>query len=403
MDDPLLPWLNGPSADFLADPYPVYHRLRNEAPVHQGPDQDWFISRFADVTRVLTDRRFCRQSPGGASPFSMEKREPTILDRMFEKWMFFMDPPAHTRMSKIVGPYFKPERIKAMRPHIAEVTEDLLDGLGDAGSMDVVADLAFPLSIIVISELLGVPVEDRDMFKEATGQLAKAIDRGMDEDMAAAVPATEELTAYFGALVAERRKRPQDDMLSHLIAAQEQDGSVSDEEIVATCAMIISAGHETTKNLIASGLLALLRWPQQLEALRRDPALIESAVEEFLRFDGPVQKVSRWTTEDVEIGGRVIPKHNLVINMFGPANRDPDRFADPDRLDISRGESGHLAFGRGIHHCTGSLLARIEAQTAIGTLLARTRRLTLHEAEVEWLPTTSIRGPKFLPLSFENA
>ncbi len=403
VDDSLLPWLNGPSADFLADPYPAYHRLRADDPVHRSPDGEWYVSRFADVAKLLTDPRLCRQSPGGACPFTLEQRERTVLDRMVSSWMVFMDPPGHTRLRETVGRCFRPDKIKAMRPHIEQIVEHLLDSVRDAGSMEVVGDLAYPLPVIVVSEMLGAPVEDRELFHETSRRLTEGMDRGTEEDMATAVPAAVELTDYFCALVAERRKRPRDDMISTLIAAQAEDGGASDEEIVANCVFMIWAGHETTKNLISGGLLSLLRWPEQLEALRRNPALIKSAVEELLRFESPVQKMCRWAADDLEIGGKAIARHELVVAIVAAANRDPERFKDPDRLEIARPDAGHIAFGRGPHLCLGTLLARIEVQSAIAAVLRRMRRLSLQGEELAWQPTTCIRGLSALPLSFENA
>ena len=388
------------SPEFLADPYPLYHRLRAADPVHRSPWGDWYLTRYADVAMALSDPRFCRESPGGTNPLSSEQREPTALDRMMSRWMIYRDPPGHTRLRGLVNKAFTPQVLEELRPRIENIAGDLLDDVQDAGSMDIIADLAYPLPVIVISEMLGVPAEDRGLLRGWSGALTEALDTGMAEDVARATPATLELTAYFRELVTERRKRPKDDLISSLIAAEAEGDKLSEEELLANCVLLLWAGHETTKNLIGNGLLVLLRNPRQLQKLKHRPGLIKTAVEEFLRYDSPVQKICRWTTEDIEIGDKIMPKGELVVNLLGAANRDPEQFPDPDRLDVARRHGAHVAFGRGIHTCLGAGLARIEAQIAIGAVLRRMPRLALQKDGFAWQKTTSLRGLERFHVSF---
>ncbi len=389
--------------ELLVDPYPIYHRLRRESPVYRREVGIWYLTRFADVAQILTDPRFCRTPPAGCSIFEPRQHQSNALERMMRQWMLFLDPPIHTSLRRVFDEALAPRSVKAMRPHIEGIVEDLLAPLWDAGSMELVADLAYPLPVIVISELLGVPAEDRDLLKNTSRLLTRALGNGAERDVTAAAPAAAELIAYFRDIVAERRKRPKDDIVSTLIAAEYQGRRLTDNAILANCVMLLFAGHETTKNLIGSGLLILLRYPQQLDALRRNPGKIKSAVEEFLRFESPVQRTFRWTADEVEIGDTRIGKDELVVGIIGAANRDPARFPDPDQPKIDRPDNTHLAFGRGIHNCVGGLLARIEAQSAIGALIDRTRSLELQIEDVEWQQNMSFRGPVSLPVSFETA
>ncbi len=389
--------------ELLVDPYPIYHRLRRETPVYRRQVGIWYLTRFADVAQILTDPRFCRTPPAGCSIFEPRQHRSNALERMIRQWMLFLDPPVHTSLRSIFDKAFTPRSAKAMRPHIEGIVEDLLAPLWDGESMEVVADLAYPLPVIVISELLGVPAEDRDLLKSTSRLLTRALGNGAERDVTAAGPAAAELIAYFRDVVTERRKSPKDDFVSTLVAAEYQGRRLTDNAILANCVMLLFAGHETTKNLIGNGILVLLRHPQQLGALQHDPGKIKSAVEEFLRFESPVQRTFRWTAEEVQIGDTHIGPGELVVGIIGAANRDPARFPDPDQPKIDRRDNTHLAFGRGIHNCIGGMLARVEAQSAIGALVERTRSLELQIDEVEWQQNMSFRGPVALPVSFQRA
>jgi len=382
---------------FNADPYPTYHRLRAEDPVHRTTMGFWILTRYNDVATVLRDARFGRKG-----------FDELIRDRFgentFDQAMLFRDPPDHTRLRALVNKAFTPRVIEEMRAKIQKTVDRLLDGVRDARAMDVIADLAYPLPVSVISEMLGVPAEDRDLFRGWSADIARSLDAIVlptePEVVERGNAARHALSSYFRALIAERRRRPQRDLLSDLIAAEEQGDKLSEEELMATILLLFVAGHETTVNLIGNGTLALLRNPNQLEALRRSPALIGGAIEELLRYDAPVQRTGRMPNTDVELGGKRIAKGDLVLSLIGAANRDPAHFAEPDRLDLARADNRHLAFGWGIHFCLGAPLARAEAQAAIGTIARRMPALALATPTPDWREASALRGLKTLPVTF---
>ncbi len=390
--------------EFNANPYPFYHRLREKDPVHQSPMGFWVLTRYDDVVMVLRDPRFGRKGFDELleARFGAEPGRPG-----FATSMLFRDPPDHTRLRTLVSKAFTPRVIEGMRPHIQQIVDALLDEVEDAKVMDVIADLAYPLPVTVICEMLGVPAGNRDTFRQWSLDIARSLDAIMlptdPEVVTRGNAARRELDNYFRGLIAERRRRPQADLLTALIAAEEQGDKLSEGELLATCILLLIAGHETTVNLIGNGLLALLRHPDQLRRLRDDPALIQTAVEELLRYDGPVQRSGRIPNTDVEIGGKTIPKGSLVSALIGAANRDPAQFPDPDRLDVARSDNRHIAFGWGIHFCLGAPLARVEGQIAINTLLRRKPALTLATETPEWRESSALRGLKALPVSLESA
>jgi hypothetical protein len=383
--------------EFVADPYPFYRRLREQDPVHESPFGFWVLTRYDDVMTALRDQRFGR---GGFEHLLRDR----IAGPADELSMLFRDPPDHTRLRGLVNKAFTPRVVEGLRPRIQQLIDELLDRAQDARALDVIADFAYPLAVIVICEMLGVPARDRDRFKQWSADIARGLDAislpapaGVAERGRAANAA---LLDYFRALIAERRGRPRPDLLTALIAAEEQGQTLSEGELLSTCVLLLVAGHETTVNLIGNGLLALLRHPAELAAVRADPALAPSAVEVLLRYDGPVRRTGRITSAEVELGGKTIPKGALVLSMLGGANRDPAHFPDPDRLDIRRGDTRHLGFGWGIHFCLGAPLARVEAQLALATLLRRRPGLALATATPEWREGTALRGLKALPLTF---
>jgi len=382
---------------FNADPYPTYHRLRAEDPVHRTPMGFWILTRYDDVATVLRDARFGRKG------FD-ELIRGTFGESSFEQAMLFRDPPDHTRLRALVSKAFTPRVIEEMRAKIQKTVDALLDRVHDARAMDVIADFAYPLPVSVISEMLGVPAEDRDRFRGWSADIARSLDAiAMPTDpgvLERGNAARHSLSSYFLALIAERRRRPQRDLLSDLIAAEEQGDKLNEEELMATIMLLFVAGHETTVNLIGNGTLALLRNPDQLRALRRSPGLIASAVEELLRYDAPVQRTGRMPNTDVELGGKRIAKGDLVLSLIGAANRDPAHFPEPDRLDIARADNRHLSFGWGIHFCLGAPLARAEAQAAIGTIASRLPEFALATPTPEWREASALRGLKTLPVTF---
>jgi cytochrome P450 len=318
--------------------------------------------------------------------------------------MVFRDPPAHTRLRSLVSRAFTSRVVEGMRPHIQGIVDRLLDRVHDARRMDVIADLAYPLPVTVICEMLGVPAGDRDVMRRWSADITKSLDAlGLPSDreiVRRGRAARHALGEYFRALLPERRRQPRADLLSLLIAAEEQGDKLTEDELLATCVLIFVAGHETTVNLIGNGLLALLQNPDELDKLRQNHALLPAAVEELLRYDSPVQRTARVTTSEVKIGDQTIPRHALVVAAIGAANRDPARFSDPDRLDITRRDKDHIAFGFGIHFCLGAPLARIEAQIALGTLLERMPRLQLATQAPQWRESSTLRGLNQLPVTF---
>jgi len=382
----------------LSDPYPLFHRLRIEDPVHWEADLEfWALTRYADALYALREDSLLSsaihdsQRSGGVGLSSA-------------RWFVFLDPPRHTRLRALVHSAFTPQVVEGLRARIQAIVDELLDRAADAGRLDLIADLGFPLPAIVIAELLGVPPEDRAQFKAWSADLAAAgglVRMAADgaERLSRARAGGAALNAYFREIIRERRRAPRDDLVSRLTGVQSAEGTLSEEELVDTCALLLFAGHETTTNLIGNGMLALLRHPDELSRLRADPSLIGSAVEELLRYDSPVQMRVRVARETVEIGGRRIAKGQRVLVLVGAANRDPARFPDPDRLDIARPDNRHLAFGHGIHFCTGAPLARLEGAIAIRRLLRRFPRLELATDQLAWRETLTLRGLSALPVS----
>lgn len=397
----ILPNFDAPK--LLADPYPAYRELRLADPVHLAPGGEYYVTRYDDVAMILSDQRFGREAPEGRHLLGDAARRQAAFDDMIGNWMVFMDPPRHTRLRRLLSEWFLPRRIEAMAPKIQTIADGLLDRVRDNGHMDVISDFAYPLPVMVVSSLLGVPTEDHAIFRDVSRDISVALNSGAEKDSRDCESSVSELMAYFRGHIADRGKSPREDLISHMLAAGGADDDIPEDELVGTCAFLMWAGHETTKNLIGNGLLCLMRDAGQMEMLRGDPELIRPAVEEFLRFESPIQKVCRWTREEIRLGDKTIPGNSLIVAMIGAANRDPKRFSDPDRLDITRTDNQHLALGRGAHHCIGNLLGRIEAQIAINTLLRRLPALIPGPDKFEWQRTNSVRGLEILPVTFDAA
>ncbi len=392
--DPFLP-------EFNANPYPFYRRLREADPVHQSPLGFWVLTRYDDCVLVLRDPRFGR---AGFEAVLESVYGNSVEQGRLPTSMLFRDPPDHTRLRGLVSRAFTPRVVEGLRPRIQQIVDALLDRVRDVGRMEVISDLAYPLPVTVISEMLGVPEEDRERIKQWSADIARSLDAiGLPTDPAIVDRGRTARLAigdYFRSLLPDRKKYPRGDLLSLLIEAEEQGDKLSEGELLATCVLLYIAGHETTVNLIGNGLLALLRHPAELERLRSDASLTQSAVEELLRYDGPVQRTARITNTDVEISGHKIPKGAMVVPVIGAANRDPAHFPSPDRLDVSRPDNRHIAFGFGIHFCLGAPLARLEGQITLETLLRRLPRLALATETPEWRDSQVLRGLKALPVSF---
>ena len=379
----------------MADPYPYYRLMRERDPVHwNGSVKTWFLTRHADVSALLRDDRF------SADRTRSERYVPPPPGRdRPARSMLVVDPPDHTRLRNLVSKAFTARMVARLRSRVEAICAGLVDRLAGGREADLVAEFAYPLPVIVIAEMLGVPAGDRMRFQEWSAVLVRGLDPFVDAATQETVlDARDALTGYLRGIVAERRREPADDLITGMIAAREQGDFLSEGELVAMCNLLLVAGHETTVNLIAGGTLALLRSPDQLDRLRRRPALARTAVEELLRWAPPVQWTGRVAAAELEIGGRRIVPGQSVVGILAAANRDPDVFPDPDRLDIGRHPNPHLAFGRGIHFCLGAPLARLEAQVALPMLLGRFPDLRL-AGEPEPRPTWNLRGLVRLPVA----
>ncbi|HYO71699.1 MAG TPA: cytochrome P450 [Archangium sp.] len=386
------------------DPYSGYARMLREAPVHFcEPWGAWLVTRYADVTAGFRDLRLSSartsQFATGMSDEVRKMMEP--LARNLASWTLFLDAPSHTRMRGLINKAFTPRMIEALRPSIRTTVEELLDAARGKERMEIISELANPLPVIIIGEMLGLPREDRHRLKRWSDQLAGLIGTGRptQEQVAAGLNAILDFEAYFRTLIAQRRTQPTNDLLSALVHAEEKGNLLSEQELLSTCTMLLFGGHETTTNLIGNGLLALLRHPEQWELLCASPELLPGAVEEFLRYDPPVQFTNREAGVDMEIGGQAIRKGERVMLMMAAANRDPAHFKDPDRLDVRREELRHMTLGMGPHYCVGAALARIEAQETFGALLCRFPRLKLEPgATLDWVDSAGFRGLLALPV-----
>ena len=364
-------------------------------------DGGWVAASHAAVSTVLRDPGWTSdaRSAVGAASFVSGRTIPEEAGELLSKVLLFMDGADHLRVRRLVSKAFTPRSVERLRPRIAELTGELLAPLREAGSFDVIDDLAFPLPVTVICELLGVPAEDRDLFRQQTGALAALLDRDVSpEQLGQAAGASLVFTAYLVPLFEERRRAPQDDLVSALVAAEEDGDRLGADELLITVMLLLAAGHETTMNLIGNGLLALLRHPAQLELLRSQPGLMPGAVEELLRYDSPVRLTARTAREDTVLDGQRIRAGEQVVALLDAANHDPAVFASPEVLDVTRDARGHVSFGSGAHYCLGASLARAEAQVALAALVALPD-LQLAVAEPRWRPLVALRGLESLPVS----
>jgi cytochrome P450 len=384
------------------DPHPLYHQLRSEQPIAYNAEFDEYVlTRWADCEAVLRDPKWSsspehRPRPEGANDISAE------MAGVGMKTLLFLDPPDHTRLRRLVSKAFTPRRIEQLRGHVTEILDDLLSGVKPGEPFDVISTFAYPLPLIVICELMGVPLEDRHQFEGWSADATRLLDGDIDEDtMMKGIVAAMYFLNYFNGLFEQRRKEPKDDLLSGLLAVEEAGDVLTEEELRSIVLLLFLAGHETTVNLIGNGLFALMQHRDQWERLCADPdGLSAGAVEELLRFDGPVHVTGRAAAEDLELAGRPFPKQSQVVVLLAAANRDPERFPDPDRLDIGREDNQHLTFSHGIHYCLGAALARLEGQVVFSTLAKRFPQMALAvpPEEVEYRDHFVLRGLKALPV-----
>lgn len=389
----------------LANPYPLYQRLRSEDPVHWDPFlHAWVVTRYEDVTRVLHDFSALRTpTPGQLNAMGLSNLSP--IAEVMVRLMLFMDGAAHTRLRGLCSQAFTPARVESLRAHIQEIADRLLDSVLPTGEMELISDFAAPLPSIVTAELLGVPTSDHRQLKKWSGDFAEMLGNFQHNPNRAnhALNAINEMTSYFHSAIRQQRVRPREGLVHSLLAAEVNGDRLTDNEIVANLIVTMVGGQETTMNLIGNGILTLLRNPAVLEDLRRDMSLIPSAVEELLRYESPSQHTARLAPDDIELGSKTIRKRQAVIAVIGAANRDPERFPDPDRLDIRRKENRHVAFGFAAHFCFGAPLARLEGQIAFATILRRLNRLELKPGLLTWRENLGLRGLTALPLSFSAA
>ncbi|MCY1081952.1 cytochrome P450 family protein [Archangium lansingense] len=387
-----------------ANPLPVYARMRQEAPLVRLVDPYyktpvWVATRYKDAVDLMRDARFTKdiQKVPEDSP-SRQLRTKSM--EAINQHMLSVDPPDHTRLRTLVSKAFTPRRVEELRPRITAIAHRLLDGVQASGSMDLLDAFAFPLPVTVIAEMLGVPQEDQEQFREWTNVI---VNPPTDGNMQTIETAGLQFAQYFQGLLARRRAEPRDDLLSALLSVEEQGDRLSPRELISMLFLLLVAGHETTVNLIGNGIWALLTHPEQLERLRANPALIESAVEEMLRYRGPVETTTqRWAPQDLEFRGQVIPAGESVVASLLAADHDPEHFREPERFDITREPNRHIAFGFGIHFCLGAPLARLEGTIAINLLLERLPRLRLAEepARLRWRDGVLVNGLLRLPVTF---
>jgi cytochrome P450 len=402
--DPSLSLYHLLDPEVLANPYPLYHRLRSESPVHWDPYlHAWVVTRYDDVVHVF-QHYLSGRTPNPDQLASMGMSDLGPIAQLMVRQMLFLDPPQHTRVRGLAARAFTPRRVEVLREHIQQITEDLVDMVAEKGSMDVIADIGNPLPSIVTTELLGVPTEDWEMLKAWSTDFAEMLGNFQHNPgrTARVLKTVEEMTTYFQEAVRRESSRPTEGLVNALTNAEVDGDRFSEEEVVANIIVTMVGGLETTTNLIGNGLLTLLRNPEELRRLRDNPSLLTTAIEELLRYESPSQHTARLAPEDTELGGQKIKKRQAVIAVMGAANRDPERFPDPDRVDLEREDNRHVAFAWGPHFCFGAPLARIEGHAAFETMLRRLPNMRLETEELHWRENLGLRGLKALPVAFDS-
>lgn len=382
---------------FVSDPYPAYAELRERGRViYFEPTRQWLVPRHADVSALLRDRRlgrtyqhrFTHEDFGRTAPPAEQEPFHTLNDH----GMLDLEPPDHTRIRRLVSKAFTPRTVEGLKPYVRRLAAELVDGLVREGGGDLLRDVAEPLPVAVIAEMLGIPEADRAPLRPWSADICGMYELNPSPETAAkAVRASVEFSDYLRELIAERRKEPGEDLMSGLIAAHDEGDRLTEQELISTAVLLLNAGHEATVNATVNGWWTLFRHPEQLAALRADHSLAPSAVEELMRYDTPLQLFERWVLDDIEIDGTVVPRGAEIAMLFGSANHDPAVFAEPDRLDLARADNPHISFSAGIHYCIGAPLARIELAASMTALLERAPTLAL-AAEPRRKPNFVIRG-----------
>ena len=390
--------------EILANPYPLYNKLRTEDPVHWDRFlQTWVVTRYADVVNVLHSFSADRTpTPEQLTAMGLSALNP--IAKVMVKQMLFMDAPMHTRLRDLASAAFTPAKVEVLRGHIQEIANDLLDRVQTRGRMDVIAEFAAPLPAIVTAEMLGVPTEDHADLKKWSADFAEMLGNFQHnpDRIHRVLESTNNLTTYFQKAINRMREHPREGLIHSLMTAELNGDRLTDEEIVANCIVTMVGGQETTTNLIGNGLLTLMRNPEKLVQLRDNSRLIPSAVEELLRYESPSQHTGRIAREDVQIGDKQIRKGQAVMAVMAAANRDPERFSDPDQLILDRADNKHLAFGWSSHFCFGAPLARMEGQIAFETILRRLPTLDLVPGRLTWRNNSGLRGLIALPVTFST-
>jgi len=389
--------------EVLANPYPLFRRLRSEDPVHWDAFlHTWVVTRYVDVLEVLHNFSAQRtHTPEKLEAMGLAQISP--IAQLMVKQMLFMDPPGHTRLRSLASHAFSPARVAVLRTHIREIVNRLLDTVQAKGQMDIIADLGDPLPAIVTAEMLGVPLEDRHQLKAWSTNFAEMLGNFQHnpEHAARMLRTVQDMTAYFHDRIRELKNIPRDGLVHSLMTAEIDGDRLTEEEVVANSIVTMVGGLETTTNLIGNGVLTLLRNPGEIERMQEDQSLIPSAVEEMLRYESPSQHTGRLAPEDVEWEGKVIRKGQAVMAVMAAANRDPERFPDPDRFDVARTDNRHLAFGYAAHFCFGAALARVEGQEAFEAMVRRLPGLELQPGPLVWRNNLGLRGLTALPVKFE--
>jgi hypothetical protein len=381
------------TVEAMPNPYPIYHRLRDEAPILKH-ERTWTLSRYRDIAALLPDRRMSAVRGHLEGLPEEERAKNQALINVNRDMILFLDPEAHTRLRGLVAQAFSARRIEDLRGHIAELVGRLLEQVEPGEPWDLIEVLANPLPGLAIAELVGVPTSDQQHFTHWANEYGAWLGSWRPDEhlRQRANQAAIELSGYLRELVKERRAQPQDDLLTGLIQAEDEGQRLTEQEMISTVFLLLFAGNETTTNLIGNGILTLLRHPDELERLREDPSLMRTAIEELLRFDGPVQLTTRFASEPVELDGYTIEAGDHVEFVLGAANRDPEQFSEPDRLDLGRRPNRHIGFGHGIHFCLGAPLARAQGQMAIAELISRYPDLALADDRIAWRHNPILRG-----------
>lgn len=394
-------------ANFRVDPYPTYHRLRSQNPIHRHFMGSWMITRYADAVKVLRDSRFGgdnlpRRIADKNQYLAEETADFKALIQAISSWLLYLEPPNHSRMRSLVGKAFYPKIVEQLRPQVQQIVDEILERAKNRGNIEIVSELARPLPIKTISQLLGIPKELQEQISNWTDEITAILDPLNSLATLIRIDKTiQDFTECLSRLIVEKTKRPQADLMSALIAARDRGDKLSDREIISVCIFLFGAGEESTSNLIGNAVLALLQHPDQRLLLQQNPHAIATAVEEFLRYDSPVQGIARIAKEDVALGDKHIHQGEQVFISLGAANRDPLQFKDPDKLDLTRNPNPHIAFADGIHRCLGAALARMEGQIAIASLVRQFPDFQLQPGHsLEWRKNINLRGLKALPVTF---